>query len=115
MPTTNNEASVISNIILDFLPANKAEELVKRLLNEVGYKTDNYSLRGSIFMLCSQFFDFVPDEDFIRKLSRDFDKYVYVTEQSPFDYSAELALKRIEYLGLTLDQYYSIFRIKDDN
>ena len=51
MPTSDREARKIQEIINDFLTVDQAKEITKRLVEEVGDKTDNDSLRDSLNML----------------------------------------------------------------
>jgi len=51
MPTSENEARKIQEIVNDFLGINEAKELTMRLDEEVGKKTDNDSLKVSLSML----------------------------------------------------------------
>jgi len=51
MPTSDREAKKIQEIINDFLTVDQAKEITKRLVEEVGDKTDNDSLRDSLNML----------------------------------------------------------------
>ena len=51
MPTSDNEARKIQEIIDDFLTSNQAREITQRLDKEVGQNTDNQSLRDSLTML----------------------------------------------------------------
>lgn len=51
MPTSDREARKIQEIINDFLTVDQAKEITKRLVEEVGDKTDNGSLRDSLNML----------------------------------------------------------------
>jgi len=51
MPTSDREARKIQEIINDFLTVDEAKEITRRLVEEVGDKTDNDSLRDSLNML----------------------------------------------------------------
>ena len=51
MPTSENEARKIQEIVNDFLTTDEAKELTARLDEEVGKKTDNDSLKDSLSML----------------------------------------------------------------
>tara|TARA_R110000824_G_scaffold381951_1_gene574991 strand:- start:488 stop:697 length:210 start_codon:yes stop_codon:yes gene_type:complete len=51
MPTSDNEARKIQEIIDDFLTSNQAREITQRLDEEVGQNTDNQSLKVSLIML----------------------------------------------------------------
>ena len=51
MPTSDNEARKIQEIIDDFLTSNQAREITQRLDEEVGQNTDNQSLKVSLTML----------------------------------------------------------------
>ena len=51
MPTSDNEARKIKEIIDDFLTSNEAREITQRLDKEVGQNTDNQSLKDSLIML----------------------------------------------------------------
>ena len=51
MPTSDNEARKIQEIIDDFLTSNQAREITQRLDKEVGQNTDNQSLKDSLIML----------------------------------------------------------------
>jgi len=51
MPTTQNEAQVIVNIVTEYLPLKTAAELVGRLNEEVGKTTDNDSVKVTMQML----------------------------------------------------------------
>ena len=51
MPTSKTEAVKIQEIINDFLSREDAREVMKRLDEEVGQKTDNDSLKVSLRML----------------------------------------------------------------
>ena len=46
MPTSNDEAKRICDIINDFLSEEQALEITRRLDEEVGVHTDNDSLKG---------------------------------------------------------------------
>ena len=51
MPTSDNEARKIQEIINDFLTPEQAKEITKRLDEEVAQNTDNDSLKVSLIML----------------------------------------------------------------
>ena len=51
MPTSENEAKRIVEIINEFLTVDQAQEITQRLDDEVGSHTDNSSLRISLKML----------------------------------------------------------------
>ena len=51
MPTSDNEARKIQEIINDFLTPEQAKEITKRLDEEVAQNTDNDSLKVSLSML----------------------------------------------------------------
>ena len=51
MPTSDNEARKIQEIINDFLTPEQAREITKRLDEEVAQNTDNDSLKVSLIML----------------------------------------------------------------
>jgi hypothetical protein len=51
MPTSEDEAKAIVDIIADYLDRDMAKELCGRLHSEVGSSTDNISLRVSLEML----------------------------------------------------------------
>tara|TARA_Y100000034_G_scaffold129820_1_gene187004 strand:+ start:3483 stop:3938 length:456 start_codon:yes stop_codon:yes gene_type:complete len=51
MPTSQNEAKAIQDIINEFLTPEEAQEITTRLNQEVGENTDNDSLRVSLEML----------------------------------------------------------------
>ena len=51
MPTSDNEARKIQEIINDFLTPEQAKEITKRLDEEVAQNTDNDSLKVSLTML----------------------------------------------------------------
>jgi len=51
MPTSNEEAKHIVEIINDYVSQEKAKELTERLEQEIGQETDNESLRVSLEML----------------------------------------------------------------
>jgi hypothetical protein len=51
MPTSNDEAKRICDIINDFLSEEQALEITRRLDEEVGIHTDNDSLKVSLRML----------------------------------------------------------------
>ena len=51
MPTTKNEAQTIISLVTEYLPRNKAAELLHRLNEEVGKKTDNESVQTTMQML----------------------------------------------------------------
>tara|TARA_Y100000310_G_C20623474_1_gene784581 strand:+ start:411 stop:608 length:198 start_codon:yes stop_codon:yes gene_type:complete len=51
MPTSDSEAKKIQEIMDDFLTAQEAKEITKRLDEEVGKHTDNDSLKVSLEML----------------------------------------------------------------
>ena len=51
MPTSDNEARKIQEIINDFLTPEQAKEITKRLDEEVAQNTDNDSLKVILIML----------------------------------------------------------------
>tara|TARA_B100000809_G_C14914602_1_gene451127 strand:- start:564 stop:752 length:189 start_codon:yes stop_codon:yes gene_type:complete len=51
MPTSDNEAKNIQEIMNDFLTKEEAKEITVRLDEEVGKHTDNDSLKVSLSML----------------------------------------------------------------
>ena len=51
MPTSNDEARNIVNIMNDFLSPAEAKAITQRLDEEVGQKSDNDSLKVSLGML----------------------------------------------------------------
>jgi hypothetical protein len=51
MPTSNEEARNIVNIMDDFLTPEEAKTITQRLDEEVGQKSDNDSLKVSLGML----------------------------------------------------------------
>ena len=51
MPTTQEEAARISEVMTKYLSPEEAGGLVKDLFTDVALVTDNYSVRSSIFML----------------------------------------------------------------
>ena len=51
MPTSDNEARNIQEILNDFLTIDQAKEITTRLDEEVGKNTDNDSLKVSLSML----------------------------------------------------------------
>ena len=51
MPTSNEEARRIQEIINDYLTVDQAREITVRLDEEVGQKTNNDSLKVSLQML----------------------------------------------------------------
>ena len=51
MPTSNDEARNIVNIMDDFLTPEEAKTITQRLDEEVGQKSDNDSLKVSLGML----------------------------------------------------------------
>ena len=53
MPTSKDEAVKIYEIINEYLGAKAATELMSRLDREVGQKSDNSSLKESLFMLAN--------------------------------------------------------------
>jgi type IV secretory pathway VirB4 component len=53
MPTSNEEARRIQEIIDEYLTVDQAREITTRLYEEVGQDTDNDSLKVSLQMLRS--------------------------------------------------------------
>lgn len=51
MPTTVDEATRITQLVLEYLSADKAAELSRRLDEEIGKQTDNESLQITLQML----------------------------------------------------------------
>ena len=55
MPTNDNEARQIFTIINEFIDVDTARQIMTRLHEEVGKKTDNESLAISLEMLASAY------------------------------------------------------------
>ena len=67
MPTSNHEAQAIVEIIDQYIRPSKARELMARLDEEVGDKTENSSLKISLQMLNGLYASVPPKRSFYKK------------------------------------------------
>ena len=69
MPTTNQEAQAIVEIVDQYIEPGQARELMARLNEEVGTATDNSSLKVSLEMLDALYASAPPKRHLLKKIA----------------------------------------------
>lgn len=104
MPTTNEEAKQISDIVLKYIDKKQCANLFHDLL-EVAYSTDNYSLRKSLFMMMKLFDpSFKINRKFAEEKEKEWNSNVYGTEE----------LELHEYIGFPSYEDFLVYNYGDD-
>lgn len=108
MPTTTREADKIVQIMSKYLKIEDAACLIEDLFEGVALTTCNYSVRSSIFML-KRILDpgFVSkiDVQVFIKLSKEWEKMT--TDE---DFSNWHSVSKMDWLGLTEEEYQSVLQ-----
>lgn len=76
MPTSKEETKILAEIFESYIPKDKLQQFLSNMLTRVAYKTDNYSVRSSVFALAKYYIaNFrIPDDlidDLINKWNSD--------------------------------------------
>lgn len=72
MPTTAEETKILARIFDAYIPQEKLKNFLSEMLTSVAYKTNNYSVRSSIFSLAKHYIaDFKIPDDLVDALIND--------------------------------------------